>query len=94
MSIQTDRQQTHSQLDIFTARQQFGALQHRTFPIYFAISIGLSSGLLSLWTFSHPNVLEHATNPQVADVAQAYTLGAVALSQLANSLVIGPMTSK
>lgn len=79
---------------ISTARQQFGALQHRTFPIYFSISIALASGLLGLWTYSHPNVLEHATNPQVADVAQAYTLGAIVLSQLANSLIIGPMTSK
>ncbi|THH19072.1 hypothetical protein EUX98_g8841 [Antrodiella citrinella] len=75
-------------------RQQFGALQHRTFPIYFGISIALASTLLGLWTYSHPNVLEHVANPKVADVAQAYTLGSVVLAQLANQLVIGPLTSK
>lgn len=76
------------------ARQQFGNLQHKTFPIYFGISIALSTGLLGLWTYSHPQVLEHATNPQVADVAQAYTLAGIALAQLTNQLVIGPLTSQ
>ncbi|OCH96698.1 hypothetical protein OBBRIDRAFT_717957 [Obba rivulosa] len=75
-------------------RQQFGALQHRTFPIYFTISIALSAGLLGLWTYSHPAVLTHYLEPQVADVAQAYALAAVLISQLANQAVIGPLTSK
>lgn len=75
-------------------RQQFGTLQHRTFPIYFAISIALSSGLLALWTLNHPLVLTHYLQPSVADVAQAYALGAVVLSQAANQFVIGPLTSK
>ncbi|KAI0080003.1 hypothetical protein K474DRAFT_1638322 [Panus rudis PR-1116 ss-1] len=75
-------------------RQQFGALQHRTFPIYFGISIAISSGLLVLWTRSHPAILEHISNPIVADVAQAYTLGISILSQVANQFVIGPLTSK
>lgn len=75
-------------------RQQFGTLQHRTFPIYFSISIALSSGLLALWTFSHPVVLTHYLQPSVADVSQAYALAAVVLSQASNQFVIGPLTSK
>ncbi|KAI0757289.1 hypothetical protein C8Q80DRAFT_91354 [Daedaleopsis nitida] len=75
-------------------RQQFGALQHRTFPIYFAISIALSSGLLGLWTLSHPVVLTHYLQPSVADVGQAYALAAVVLSQSVNQFLIGPLTSK
>ncbi|CAL1696343.1 unnamed protein product [Somion occarium] len=75
-------------------RQQFGALQHRTFPIYFALSISLSSLLLGLWTKGHPSVLEHLKNPQVADVTQAYALAAVILSQAANQFIVGPLTSK
>ncbi|OBZ79858.1 hypothetical protein A0H81_00481 [Grifola frondosa] len=75
-------------------RQQFGTLQHRTFPIYFIISIGISSGLLTLWTYSHPAVLAYKWNPLVADVAQAYALATVVLSQVTNHVVIGPLTSK
>ena len=75
-------------------RQQFGALQHRTFPIYFVISIALSSGLLGLWTYSHPVVLTHYLSPTVADVSQAYALATVVLTQCANHFVIGPLTSK
>ncbi|KAM5532177.1 hypothetical protein V8D89_014133 [Ganoderma adspersum] len=75
-------------------RQQFGTLQHRTFPIYFAISIGLSSGLLGLWSWSHPVVLTHYRQPAVADVSQAYTLATVLLCQVVNHYVIGPLTSK
>ncbi|EMD41633.1 hypothetical protein CERSUDRAFT_90206 [Gelatoporia subvermispora B] len=75
-------------------RQQFGALQHRTFPIYFSISIALSGGLLGLWAYSHPAVLSHYLEPQLADVAQAYTLATVFVSQVANQTVIGPLTSK
>ncbi|KAI0639108.1 hypothetical protein C8Q77DRAFT_36831 [Trametes polyzona] len=75
-------------------RQQFGTLQHRTFPIYFVISIALSSGLLGLWTYSHPKVLTHYLDATDGDVAQAYALVAVVLSQAANHFVIGPLTSK
>ncbi|KAI0359078.1 hypothetical protein OH77DRAFT_1420628 [Trametes cingulata] len=75
-------------------RQQFGTLQHRTFPIYFVISIALSSGLLGLWTYSHPRVLTNYLTPSDGDVAQAYALAAVLLSQAANHFVIGPLTSK
>lgn len=75
-------------------RHQFGALQHKTFPVYFAISIALSSTLLTLWTFSHPDILTHITQYRRADVAQAYALATVALSQGFNFFIIGPMTSK
>ncbi|KAJ7081977.1 hypothetical protein C8R43DRAFT_1092802 [Mycena crocata] len=75
-------------------RAQFGALQHKTFPIYFILSIGLGSILLGLWTVSHPAVLTHYASPLVADVAQAYTLAFVILAQASNYFVVGPMTSK
>lgn len=75
-------------------RQQFGTLQHRTFPVYFVISIALSSGLLGLWTYSHPSVLTQYLSPTNADVAQAYALAAVVLAQASNHFVIGPLTSK
>ncbi|TFK41300.1 hypothetical protein BDQ12DRAFT_434016 [Crucibulum laeve] len=75
-------------------RHQFGALQHKTFPIYFVLSIVLSGGLLSLWTFTHPDVVPHIANPRVADVAQAYALATVFFAQAFNYFFIGPMTSK
>lgn len=76
------------------ARQYFGTLQHKTFPIYFVLSILLSSALLSLWVFNHPDVLAHITQPNVADVAQAYVLAVVLLFQGLNYFVVGPLTSK
>jgi len=76
------------------ARHQFGALQHKTFPVYFVISIILSSGLLSTWIFKHPDVIDYITRPNVADVAQVYALATVWLSQASNYFVVGPMTSK
>jgi len=75
-------------------RQHFSQLQHKTFPIYFVLSILLSSGLLSIWVFNHPDVLNHITQPNVADVAQAYMLSVVLLSQGLNYFVVGPLTSK
>jgi len=75
-------------------RHQFGALQHRTFPIYFLISIALSTGLLASWTLNHPEVKEHFANPLVADVLQAYTLASVLLGQGSNYFVVGPLTSR
>jgi len=75
-------------------RQQFGALQHKTFPIYFVISMILSSSLLVLWAFSHPAVATYIWRPDVADVAQAYVLASVFLAQACNYFVIGPLTSK
>lgn len=76
------------------ARQQFGQLQHRTFPWYFNISIALSGGLLFLWNLGHPHVWENLMSPQLADVAQAYALATILFAQLANQAVIGPLTSK
>lgn len=58
------------------------------------LSILLSSGLLSLWVRNHPDVLSHITQPNVADVAQAYTIGVVLFSQGLNYFVVGPLTSK
>ncbi|KIM85491.1 hypothetical protein PILCRDRAFT_817519 [Piloderma croceum F 1598] len=75
-------------------RPMFSALQHQTFPKYFAISIALTSGMLGLWTWSHPDVIIHIFRPHVADVAQAYALAIVLLSQSLNYFVVGPMTSK
>ena len=77
-----------------TARQQFGNLQHRTFPIYFTISMGLASALLGLWTYAHPAVLQAWAEPLRVDVFQAYTLTSVILAQGLNYFIIGPMTSK
>lgn len=78
----------------YIARQQFGNLQHKTFPIYFQISIGLSSVLLGLWVYFHPAVKSHYLNVFAVDVIQAYTLLSVALMQSTNYFVIGPLTSK
>ncbi|KAH8120655.1 hypothetical protein DFH11DRAFT_81392 [Phellopilus nigrolimitatus] len=75
-------------------KQQFGALQHRTFPVYFVISIVLSSGLVGLWTYAHPAVLANLAYFRAADVAQAYTLASVALLQGTNHFAFGPLTSK
>jgi len=75
-------------------RQQFGNLQHRTFPIYFSISMGLTSALLGVWTWTHPDVFTQLARPRVADVAQAYTLATTILTQAANLFIVGPMTSR
>ena len=79
---------------IYTARHMFGTLQHSTFPVYFNLSILLGGGLLGLWGFSHPAVLDHYAEPLRVDVAQAYTLGSVILVQAANQFIVGPLTSK
>jgi len=75
-------------------RHQFGALQHKIFPVYFVISILLSSSLLGVWVLKHPDVVTFIGRPYLADVAQAYALGTVLLSQGLNYFVIGPLTSK
>ncbi|KIM48334.1 hypothetical protein M413DRAFT_440057 [Hebeloma cylindrosporum] len=75
-------------------RHQFGALQHKTFPIYFVLSIFLSSSLLAIWILKHPDVLVYLARPNVGDVAQVYALGSVLSSQALNYFVIGPLTSQ
>ncbi|KAH7929388.1 hypothetical protein BV22DRAFT_1029634 [Leucogyrophana mollusca] len=75
-------------------RHQFGALQHRTFPVYFTSSLGLSATLLALWTYTHQDVLSNLSRPYLADVAQVYTLGSVIGLQGINQFVVGPLTSK
>ena len=77
-----------------SARQQFGNLQHRTFPIYFISSISLSSVMLGLWAYFHPTVLNELTSPFNVDVAQFYTIASVLLFQGLNYFVVGPLTSK
>ncbi len=77
-----------------TARHQFGALQHRTFPVYFNISILLAGALASLWAYGHPGVLGHLTELKVAEVVQLYTLFSVIGVQAGNHFVVGPMTSR
>jgi hypothetical protein len=54
----------------------------------------MSAGLLGLWTYNHPTVLENWQKPYLADVAQAYTLANVLFDALMNYFVIGPLTSK
>lgn len=77
-----------------TARQQFGALQHKVFPVYFVQSIALSAALLAVWVFKHPDVATRALQPWYVDVFQAYALGTVLVGQGLNFFVVGPMTSK
>ncbi|GJJ09599.1 hypothetical protein Clacol_003822 [Clathrus columnatus] len=76
------------------ARQMFGVLQHRTFPIFFMLSEVLSGILLLLWTLGHPEVASNWTNPLQEDVAQAWSLATVLLTQGTNDWIIGPLTSK
>jgi len=77
-------------------RPMFSILQHRTFPVYFVTTIFLSAGMLGLWVQSHPAVQipAHALRPDIADVAQAYALATVFLSQSLNYFVVGPLTSR
>ncbi|TFY83325.1 hypothetical protein EWM64_g699 [Hericium alpestre] len=74
-------------------RQQFGALQHRTFPIYFNLSIAITTGLLAAWTLKNPSIISRYTEFGAPDVTQAYALATILVAQALNSLVIGPVTS-
>lgn len=56
--------------------------------------MGLTSALLGMWAWTHPDVLTHIARPRVADVAQAYTLATALLTQAANLFVVAPMTSR
>jgi len=56
--------------------------------------MALTSGLVVLWSLSHPSVLTYWNRPLVADVLQVYDLGSVVLAQGTNYFVIGPLTSK
>ncbi|KAJ7071495.1 hypothetical protein C8F01DRAFT_1110770 [Mycena amicta] len=76
------------------ARAQFSQLQHKTFPIYFLLSISIGSLLLTSWVWANPVVQTHYASPLVNEVAQAYTLAFVILLQAANYFIIGPLTSK
>jgi len=74
-------------------RQQFGALQARTFPKYFAISSCVSYWLLATWIFKHPDVPAQMSKYSVADVAQAWTLIFVGVMQTLNWAYLGPKTA-
>ncbi|KAJ7169490.1 hypothetical protein C8R46DRAFT_896230 [Mycena filopes] len=75
-------------------RPQFSNLQHKTFPVYFLLSIVLASALLAVWTANHSAVRTHYASPLVEEVAQAYALAFVILAQGSNYFVVGPLTSK
>lgn len=77
-----------------SARQQFGTLQHRTFPVYFKLNAVVSSGLLFAWIRNHGGVISQLAHPTVPDVSQAYALGVVALTHTLNIVWFGPATSK
>jgi hypothetical protein len=81
-------------LSTHPARHQFGNLQHRTFPIYFSLSLGVSTALAAAWVYTHPDVAQNLSHPLVADVAQLYALAFVGLAQAVNLFVVGPITSK
>ena len=77
-----------------SARQQFGSLQQRTFPVYFKFNAITSSGLLFAWVRNHSTVIAQLAHPTVADVCQAYALGVVAIAHTLNIVWFGPATSK
>ena len=62
--------------------------------MYFNFTIALAGGLLVLWHYGHPAVLQNITSPEIAEVAQVYILAAVVAAQGVNQAVIGPLTSK
>ena len=76
------------------ARNQFSALQQRLFPIYFELNALVSSVLLLGWIYNHNLAIAHITHPTVPDVAQAYALALVSVSQALNFFWFGPATSK
>jgi Domain of unknown function (DUF4149) len=76
------------------ARQHFGTLQHRIFPVYFKCNAIVSSGLLFAWIHNHSTVIAQFAQPNVPDVAQAYALGVVAITHTLNIVWFGPATSK
>jgi len=80
-------------VEMLTARHHFSALQHRTFPVYFFLSITTSSALLSVWIWKHPDVIQQLSHPNVADVAQVYALGSVVFFQALNYFLILPLAS-
>ncbi|KAH9947718.1 hypothetical protein B0H21DRAFT_737751 [Amylocystis lapponica] len=75
-------------------RHQFGALQHRLFPVYFVNSLVLSTVLLGLWTYSHAGILARIWSLTVADVVQFYALAIPVISSASNWLRVGPLVHK
>ena len=79
---------------VTSARQQFGSLQQRIFPVYFKLNALISSGLLLVWIRNHNTAIAQIAHPTNPDVFQAYALVTVAISQALNAIWIGPATSK
>jgi Domain of unknown function (DUF4149) len=77
-----------------SARQQFGSLQQRIFPVYFKLNAIISSGLLFAWIRNHSTVMAQLAHPIIPDVSQAYALGVVAIAHALNIVWFGPATSK
>jgi len=75
-------------------RQQFGLLQSKTFPIYFATSLSNATLLLALWVSNDPKITHHLMEPLLPPVAQTWTLSLVVLMTLTNWMWIGPATNR
>jgi len=75
-------------------RQQFGALQAKSWPVHFGTTLVLDLVLLGLWTSSHPDIVSAISDVQHVDVAQAHALILIALCSTLNLFVVGPYTAK
>ncbi|KAI0296055.1 hypothetical protein B0F90DRAFT_1747592, partial [Multifurca ochricompacta] len=71
-------------------RRLFSMLQQRNFDIYFKANIWISLIMLLAWTHTHASVITHIADPTIPEVAQAYALALVSVSQAFNSIWIGP----
>ncbi|KDQ54791.1 hypothetical protein JAAARDRAFT_196194 [Jaapia argillacea MUCL 33604] len=88
-------------------RHQFGTLQHRTFPIYFLLSLSLTSVLVGLWTWKHSDIWTGGLKVgkwgggwvvgrvgMDGDLVQFWTLVGVCVCMAVNQFVVGPLTSR
>jgi len=75
-------------------RQQFGALQAKSWPVHFGTTLVLDLVLLGLWTIAHPDVVPALFDAKRTDVAQTYALVFIALCSALNLFVVGPYTAK
>ncbi|KAF8343773.1 uncharacterized protein EI90DRAFT_2176 [Cantharellus anzutake] len=75
-------------------RHQFGALQAKTFPIFFGMSVGVEVTLLSLWIRKYPSVISTYTDVSKAEVVQAWILALAFILTSINTVWLGPKQSK
>jgi len=78
-------------------RMQFGNLQGRIFPIFFAMQTGVSALLLGSWLYMHPqlkNNLSLLTELSRPDSFNAHCLVLMTVTGAINSFLVGPMTTK